>query len=312
MQGKNKTRKTRCIAENLQIERALSLPSTSPKDFGNCHKKNISLAKQNSELKLKAGQLEEKLYKVTAELFEMKFECNSLIECNKKLELQKQHLQAIGRYGTRYFEKLGRSTEIMVEKFKRSLDLERELSTSKLEGMLTPSSISDYCLESERRKLTAIKEEAYSIDLTTKCHDETNTPKLIMKRSRSRQLFTDKDILEERDVLRNINPKSNSVGKRRDKNGIQVTPKNLQNVPVTINSSHSAPLLKQNWADKENEVNCAAVSNKMNLRSGIRKSYITIPQNRKLRQGDNQFISIQDDTVDAKFGSEIQIYDLNE
>ena len=311
MQGSNTiARNTRCIVDSLKLEQALSLSHSSSKDNGSCHKKNISLAKQNSELKLKVAQLEEKVYNISTELFEVKFEYNSLAECNKKLEIQKERLQSIGRYGTRYFEKLGRSTEIMVEKFKKSLDLEQELSSSKFEGISTPSVPLDSSIKSERRELAAIQEEVNSLDFKH-YRNEVNTPKLMSKRSRSRQLFTDNILSEEREVLKSSSKKSSSSGKRRDKIEIQVTPNAPIKCPVRINSRYLA-FSAQNGVEKENEGNDGIISSRMNLRSGIRKSYIALPQNRKLRQGDNQFISIKDEKVGDNFGSDIQIYDLTE
>ena len=284
------------MLDNVKTEQIFSTPS-SIKEYS-FDKNNHLLAKQNSELKIRVALLEERLNSISGELIASKFECNSLSEANSKLELQNKRLEVIGRYGTRYFEKLGRSTELMVEKFKRSLELESNLNSSHLSTNLTPFLDLDSTVKTERRELTSISEECLV------SNSNENTPQIHKKQSRSRQLFT-QNVLSDYDILKESNWSFNSSVKKKEKSQSVLSCRSLNSPYVATKPQFISE------TDKENR-DTPDVAVKRVLRHAPKKNYVILPQNRKLRQGDQQLITVKPIKEDKTCSSELQIYDLTE
>ena len=276
----------RCLLDNVKTEHLLSF--STPIKEPSLNNNNLLLARQNSELKLKVAFLEEKLNIIKNELIESQFECNSLNEANKQLEKQNKRLETIGRYGTRYFEKLGRSTELMIEKFKRSLEFEHSFNISQLSSTITPSLNLDSSIKKGSRGLTVISEES--------CVSNSNedTPQIAKKSFRSRQLFTQDNI------------SGHELPKCSTKRIYSSAKKQTQTFTGSKFQSTSE-------IDIENQDTPDVGCGKRTLRTGTRKNYILLPQNRKLRQGDQQLISVKpifDDV--AKSSTELEIYNLTD
>lgn len=284
MQCSRRIKNKRCLLDNVKTEHLLSF--ATPIKESSLNNNNLLLARQNSELKLKVAFLEEKLNIIKNQLIESQFECNSLNEANKQLEKQNKCLETMGRYGTRYFEKLGRSTELMIEKFNRSLEFEHSFNISQLSSTITPSLNLDSSIKKESRGLTVISEEG--------CVSNSNedTPQIDKRSSRSRQLFTQKNVTGSE--LRKSSTKKIYLKKQ---------PQTF--AECKFQSTSELDIENQDTPD----VGCG----KRILRSGTRKNYILLPQNRKLRRGDQQLISVKpifDDV--SKSTTELDVYDLTD
>ena len=284
--NRKRIKNKRCLLDNVKTEHLLSF--STPIKEPSLNNNNLLLARQNSELKLRVAFLEEKLSIIRNELIESQFECNSLNEANKQLEKQNKRLETMGRYGTRYFEKLGRSTELMIEKFKRSLEFEHSFNISQLSSTITPSLNLDSSITIESRGLTVISEEG--------CVSNSNedTPQIAKKSSRSRQLFTQNNV------------SGTELPKCNTKRICSSVKKKTQTFAVSKFQSTSE-------IDIENQDTPNVDCGKRILRTGTRKNYILLPQNRKLRQGDQQFISVKPifNGLD-KSTTELEIYDLTD
>ncbi|KAI6651051.1 hypothetical protein LOD99_5628 [Oopsacas minuta] len=298
-EGRKRVKNKKSILDNVNSEHVLSF--STPVIELSLNKNNLLLAKQNSELKIKVALLEERMNIIKNELIESKFECNSLSEVNKQLEIQNKRLETMGRYGTRYFEKLGRSTELMIEKFKRSLELEHSFNSSQLSSTITPSLSLDSIVKRDNRELAVISEENFVPN------SNENTPQVIKKQSRSRQLFTQSNPTVS-GMLRDIQKVSSSVKKNKEATlDSLVLTKGINSICVSSNN------LSDSKTDKENQDTPDVLSGKRVLRNGIRKNYVILPQNRKLRQGDKQFISVKpilNNNISCT--PELQIYDLTD
>ena len=295
--SRRRTKNTKFMLDNVKTEQIFSTPS-SIKGVS-LDRNNHLLAKQNSELRIRVALLEERLNAINGELIESKFECNSLSEANSKLELQNKRLEKMGLYGTRYFEKLGRSTELMVEKFKHSLELKSNLNSSHLSTNLTLSLDLDSTVKRERRELTSISEEYLA------SNSNEDTPQIAKKQSRSRQLFT-QNVLSDYDIVKENNWSFNSSVKKKDKfesvlNCRHLKSPYLSRIPQAISET-----------DKENRDTPDVLAVKRLLRNAPKKNYVILPTNRKLRQGDQQLITFKPIIKDTTSSSESQIYDLTE
>ena len=294
--SKRRTRNTKCMLDNVKTERILTTPPYINANKGvsfSIDTNNHLLAKQNSEMKIRVALLEEKLNAINGELIESKFKCNSLREANSKLELQNKRLEKMGLYGTRYFEKLGRSTELMIEKFKSSLELEPNLNSSHLSTNLTLSLDFDSTAKREKRELTSIREEYLVVN------SDENTPQIHKKQSRSRQLFT-QNVLSDYDTIRENKWSFNSSVKK-------VNPENARR--CTSLKSPYIPAKPQaiSETDKENRDTPDVVAVKRTLRNVSKKNYVILPTNRKLRQGDDLLITVKPTVNYMTCSSELQM-----